>query len=115
MEIKGEEILARPVEHILQAGPEDRNIFKRLFGACNVWVKCPQDELKMFNDIESGLYDMLIIVDDVLDGTILRRGLPSAHMVYGIPLTLCTALHKMVLIMKNVLCYAENRGVTNNH
>ncbi|KAJ3658251.1 hypothetical protein Zmor_010003 [Zophobas morio] len=41
----------------------------------------------MFNDIESGLYDMLIIVDDILDATILRKGLPSAHMVYGIPLT----------------------------
>ncbi|XP_063924826.1 terpene synthase-like [Zophobas morio] len=63
----------------------------------------------MFNDIESGLYEMLIIVDDILDGTILRRGLLSAHMVYGIPLTLYATLHKMVLIMKNVLCYAENR------
>ncbi|XP_063923648.1 terpene synthase-like [Zophobas morio] len=103
------DILARPVEHILQAGPEDRNIFKQLFGACNVWVKCPQDELKIFNDIESGLYDMLIILDDILDGTVLRKGLPSAHLVYGIPLTVHATEHKMFLIMKNILCCAKIR------
>ncbi|XP_063924471.1 terpene synthase-like [Zophobas morio] len=63
----------------------------------------------MFNDIESGLYDMLIILDEILDRTILRKGLPSAHMVYGIPLTVHATEQKMFLIMKNILCYAKIR------
>ncbi|XP_063924824.1 terpene synthase-like [Zophobas morio] len=106
---KDEEILSRPLGHTLQVGPENRNIFKQSIFSCNVWVKCPQDALKVFNDIGSSLYDVLIVLDDILDGTILRRGLPSAHMVYGISLTVHATVHKMFLIMQNVLCYAENR------
>ncbi|KAJ3652916.1 hypothetical protein Zmor_018841 [Zophobas morio] len=109
METEDEVILARPMKHILQAGPENRNILKLFVSSFNNWVKCPKDALKVCADIANGLHEINLVLDDVLDGTILRRGLPSAHMVYGIPLTVQATLYKIFLIMQNLLCYAEDR------
>ncbi|KAJ3652917.1 hypothetical protein Zmor_018842 [Zophobas morio] len=109
MQIGVEEIVTRPTDHILQAGPENRNLLKIFVCSFNNWIKSPHDAVKICADFGNALHDATIVLDDIQDGTILRRGLPSAHMVYGIPLTIRAALHKTFLIMQNLLCYAENR------
>ncbi|KAJ3652911.1 hypothetical protein Zmor_018836 [Zophobas morio] len=109
MQTQDEVVISRPIEHIVQAGPENRNILKLFVCSFNNWVKCPQDALEVCADIGNALHDMILILDDIQDETILRRGLPSAHMVYGIPLTVHATLYKTFLIMQNLLYYAENR------
>ncbi|XP_063924481.1 terpene synthase-like [Zophobas morio] len=110
MQIRVEEIVTRPTDHILHAGPENRNLLKIFVCSFNNnWIKSPPDAVKICADFGNALHDATIVLDDIQDGTILRRGLPSAHMVYGVPLTIRAALHKTFLIMQNLLRYVENR------
>ncbi|XP_063925129.1 terpene synthase-like [Zophobas morio] len=82
-----EEILARPIKHVSQPGSETLNLWKRSIHSYNFWIKCPKDAQKIFADFSDTAYDIFIVVDDLEDETKLRRGISSAHEVYGVPLT----------------------------
>ena len=45
------------------------------------------------------------------DRTILRRGIPAAHMVYGIPLTVQATIYKTILSLEELFHYLEDSKV----
>lgn len=47
-------------------------------------------------------FHFIIRIDDIEDGSLLRRGLPVAHKIYGIPLTINCANYVYFLVMKEV-------------
>ena len=49
------------------------------------------------------IYIYIIRIDDIEDNSILRRGLPAAHTVYGIPLTINTANYAYFICLKSAL------------
>ncbi|XP_063924483.1 geranylgeranyl pyrophosphate synthase-like [Zophobas morio] len=112
MQPQDEKILARPIEHIVLAGPEDRNIFKQIIISFNTWVKCPPDALKICVDVGNRIQDIFLVLDDIEDGTTLRRGFPAAHLVYGIPVTVHAAVYNTFRLMQKLFSYAENREDT---
>ncbi|CAH4035639.1 unnamed protein product [Pieris brassicae] len=44
-----------------------------------------------------------IKIDDIQDNTLVRRGVPAAHCVYGVPLTLNTSIHIITLVLQELL------------
>ncbi|KAJ3658218.1 hypothetical protein Zmor_009971 [Zophobas morio] len=103
-----EEILARPILHTLQSGPENRNIVKQFVRSFNFWIKCPKDARKTFIEVGDGFQDLFVVSDDILDETILRRGIPAAHLVYGVPLSVRATIYRGILLFQNLLSYADD-------
>ncbi|KAJ3644206.1 hypothetical protein Zmor_026876 [Zophobas morio] len=100
---KDEEILLAPIIHVTQPGPEYRNIMRRLWRACNYWIKCPKNLQKIYGDIGDTIYNVALILDDIEDLTKVRRGIPAAHMVYGVPLTVQATIHKAILLFQDLI------------
>ncbi|OHW95340.1 geranylgeranyl pyrophosphate synthase [Colletotrichum incanum] len=59
--------------------------------ALNVWLQVPQKKMEVINNIISTLHSASLMLDDMQDRSPLRRGQPSAHMVFGESQTINTA------------------------
>ena len=62
-----------------------------LIDAFNVWLKIPADKVDTIKQIVSRLHNASLLVDDIEDGSQLRRGKPVAHAIFGVPYTLNAA------------------------
>ncbi|KAK2024969.1 polyprenyl synthetase [Colletotrichum zoysiae] len=65
-----------------------RELFIR---ALNWWLNVPDDKLAGIQDVVSYLHQSSLMLDDIEDGSKLRRGQPSTHTVYGIGQTINSA------------------------
>ncbi|CAF4104068.1 unnamed protein product [Adineta steineri] len=68
-----------------------KNIRTKLIHAFNYWFKISDEKLIIIDDIIDKLHNASLLIDDVEDGSSIRRGAPAAHTIYGIPLTINTA------------------------
>ncbi|WVW83511.1 hypothetical protein I302_105532 [Kwoniella bestiolae CBS 10118] len=75
----------------------------KLIDAFNVWLKVPEEDLKVVTRIVRMLHNASLLMDDVEDNSELRRGLPVAHTIYGIPQTINTANYVYFLAMQELL------------
>jgi geranylgeranyl diphosphate synthase type 3 len=41
-------------------------------------------------------------IDDIQDNTIIRRGIPVAHLIYGVARTINAAIYKMLKVLQSV-------------
>jgi len=58
------------------------------------------------------LHNASLLIDDIEDNSKLRRGVPVAHKIYGIPLTINAANYIYFLAMQKALTL-EHPDVTN--
>ncbi|WWC61487.1 uncharacterized protein I303_104071 [Kwoniella dejecticola CBS 10117] len=75
----------------------------KLIDAFNLWLKVPEDSLKVVTRIVRMLHNASLLMDDVEDNSELRRGLPVAHTIYGVPQTINTANYVYFLAMQELL------------
>lgn len=68
-----------------------KNIRGKLIEAFNVWLKVPEEKLCIITDVIGLLHTASLMVDDVEDSATLRRGVPVAHSIFGIPQTINSA------------------------
>ncbi|XP_061377707.1 terpene synthase-like [Danaus plexippus] len=80
-----EEILA-PYTHLTQI--RGKEFKEQLVKSFNHWLKIPDNQLKNAIDIMTMVKNATLLLDDIQDSSLTRRGLPAAHCVYGVPLTL---------------------------
>jgi geranylgeranyl diphosphate synthase, type III len=57
----------------------------------------------VIDDIISMLHNASLMIDDIEDGSTLRRGEPAAHVVYGVPLTINAAELTCFLAMQKAM------------
>lgn len=53
----------------------------------NTWLHVPPERLIIINKVVRMLHTSSLLVDDIEDNSDLRRGIPVAHSVFGIPQT----------------------------
>src|SRR5687767_13097913 len=81
--------LLRPYIYINnKPGKNIRSIF---IDALNYWLKVPTSEINIIKDIINKLHNASLLIDDIEDNSLLRRGVPVAHNIYGIPETINSA------------------------
>ncbi|CAF1074214.1 unnamed protein product [Adineta steineri] len=68
-----------------------KNIRTKLIHAFNYWLKTSDEKLIIIDDIIDKLHNASLLLDDIEDGSSIRRGVAAAHTIYGIPLTINTA------------------------
>ncbi|KAH7910040.1 isoprenoid synthase domain-containing protein [Hygrophoropsis aurantiaca] len=68
-----------------------KEIRGRLIEAFNQWLNVPKDKLDVIIRVVGLLHNASLLLDDIEDDSHLRRGIPVAHKIYGIPQTINTA------------------------
>ncbi|XP_076646182.1 geranylgeranyl pyrophosphate synthase quemao isoform X1 [Halictus rubicundus] len=96
-----DEILLEPFSYILQV--PGKQIRAKLVQAFNYWLKIPQDKLQAIEDIIQMLHTSSLLIDDIQDNSVLRRGIPVAHNIYGIASTINAANYALFIALEKVI------------
>lgn len=96
-----DEKLLQPFKYILQV--PGKQIRAKLAHAFNYWLKIPADKLNVVGDIVQMLHNSSLLIDDIQDNSILRRGIPVAHSIYGVASTINAANYVLFIALERVL------------
>lgn len=86
----------------LDANP-GHGVRSKLINTLDWWLKVPQEKLKLIDETIRMLHTSSLMIDDIEDGSELRRGRPSSHMVYGVPLTINAANYVYFLGIRQLI------------
>ena len=75
--IDQEKKLLEPLAYLLQV--PGKNIRKKLLHAFNLWMNVEDTKVHEIGEIVQMLHNASLLVDDIEDNSILRRGIPVAH------------------------------------
>ncbi|KAG1165906.1 hypothetical protein G6F36_013153 [Rhizopus arrhizus] len=95
-----EDILLEPFQYLC-ANP-GKDIRSKMIEAFNLWLQVPEDDLKVITRVIEMLHSASLLIDDVEDDSILRRGVPAAHHIYGIPQTINCANYVYFLALSEL-------------
>ncbi|KAL5119937.1 geranylgeranyl pyrophosphate synthetase [Pleosporales sp. CAS-2024a] len=84
-----ERILLGPYDYLY--GHPGKDIRSQCIAAFNLWLKVPPERLDVITRVVGMLHTASLLVDDVEDSSLLRRGIPVAHSIFGTPQTINTA------------------------
>ncbi|KAL4240164.1 Geranylgeranyl pyrophosphate synthase [Mactra antiquata] len=96
-----EKILLDPYLYICQI--PGKKIRGKLALAFNHWLKIPDDKLQIIGEATQMLHNASLLIDDIEDNSNLRRGIPVAHNIYGVPHTINSANYVYFLGLQKVL------------
>ncbi|XP_054009287.1 terpene synthase-like isoform X1 [Hylaeus anthracinus] len=101
-------ILLQPFNYILKLpGKQIRSL---LASAFNLWLKIPQDKVDSINDIVNIVHNYTLLIDDIQDNSVLRRGFPVAHSIYGIASTINSANYGSFIALEKVIALGHPEG-----
>ncbi|XP_058831615.1 terpene synthase [Topomyia yanbarensis] len=93
-------ILLEPFEYIQQIpGKQFRS---KMALAFNHWLNIPVEKLVAIGEIVQMMHNSSLLIDDIEDNSILRRGIPVAHKIYGIASTINAGNYVLVLALAKV-------------
>lgn len=101
-----EKIITGPYDYLFAHPGKD--IRSALIEAFNVFLRVPPDSLKVITKVVGMLHTSSLLIDDVQDGSILRRGIPVAHNIFGTAQTINSANYVYFLAMQE-LQHLENK------
>ncbi|KAG1772281.1 isoprenoid synthase domain-containing protein [Suillus occidentalis] len=84
-----ESALLEPYTYIT-ANP-GKKVTEKLVEGFNLWLNVPKDKLAVVKRAAGLFHNASLLVDDIEDDSQLRRGIPVAHKIYGVPQTINTA------------------------
>ncbi|KAI9331158.1 geranylgeranyl pyrophosphate synthase-like protein [Obelidium mucronatum] len=100
-EIEEQRILLEPFVYLTQA--RGKEIRSKLVHAFDLWLKVPQDKLNVISEIIEMLHTASLLIDDVEDGSDLRRGIPVAHKIYGVASAINSGNYVYFLALKKAI------------
>ncbi|CAI7590152.1 unnamed protein product [Penicillium glandicola] len=80
-----------------------KNVRQTLIAALNSWYKVPVKSLLVIEGAVNFLHNSSLLLDDIQDGSTLRRGKPVAHQIFGVGQTINTATY----LMNEALCLIQ--------
>jgi geranylgeranyl diphosphate synthase type 3 len=79
-------ILEEPYRYLLEV--PGKGIRAHFIKAFNTWLQIDEDRLKNITEIIDMLHTASLLIDDIEDNSKLRRGVPVAHLIHGVPATI---------------------------
>jgi geranylgeranyl diphosphate synthase type 3 len=79
-----------------------KEIRSKLIDAFDHWLKVPKDKLTIITKVVEMLHTASLLIDDVEDDSNLRRGVPVAHSIYGVPTTINCANYVYFLALNEL-------------
>ncbi|WPH02429.1 Hypothetical protein R9X50_00529300 [Acrodontium crateriforme] len=84
-----ENILRGPYDYLESVPGKD--IRSQLIAAFNAWLRVPAPALAIITKVVGMLHTASLLIDDVEDNSVLRRGVPVAHSIFGTAQTINSA------------------------
>ncbi|KAK5164005.1 hypothetical protein LTR04_002105 [Oleoguttula sp. CCFEE 6159] len=84
-----EKILFGPYDYMFNHPGKD--IRAQLISAFNAWLQVPKESLAIITKVVGMLHTSSLLIDDVEDSSLLRRGVPVAHSIFGVAQTINSA------------------------
>ncbi|KAI4150687.1 MAG: hypothetical protein L6R39_002202, partial [Caloplaca ligustica] len=84
-----EQILLGPFDYMMNHPGKD--VRKHLISAFNAWLQVPPSSLEIITRVIGMLHTASLLIDDVEDNSLLRRGIPVAHSIFGTAQTINSA------------------------
>jgi len=88
-----------------------KQIRSKLSIAFNYWLKVDPEILEKICDIVELLHNASLLIDDIEDGSELRRGQPAAHAIFGIPQTINAANYVYFIALERTLALKHPKAV----
>lgn len=105
-----EKILQGPYEYLsAQPGKEIR---AQLISAFNEWLEVPPENLEIITKVVGMLHTSSLLVDDVEDSSLLRRGLPVAHSIFGTAQTINSANYIYFCALQELQKLSNPKAIT---
>eukprot|EP01094_Clydonella_sp_ATCC50884_P028286 TRINITY_DN843_c0_g1_i4.p2 TRINITY_DN843_c0_g1~~TRINITY_DN843_c0_g1_i4.p2 ORF type:complete len:356 (-),score=108.10 TRINITY_DN843_c0_g1_i4:1190-2161(-) len=79
-------VLEEPYAYLLSV--PGKGIRVKLLNAFNQWFKVSKEVVDEVGKVVQMLHTASLLIDDIEDNSKLRRGIPVAHLVYGVPSTI---------------------------
>ncbi|CAK7262894.1 geranylgeranyl pyrophosphate synthetase [Sporothrix epigloea] len=95
-----ERIVCGPFEYL--NGTRGKEFRTQLINAFNGWLEVPAESLEVITRVVGMLHTASLLVDDVEDSSSLRRGLPVAHNIFGVPQTINSANYIYFLALQEL-------------
>ncbi|XP_052740716.1 terpene synthase [Bicyclus anynana] len=96
-----EKELLAPYAYLLQI--KTKQIRMKIALAFNHWLQVPEDMERYIVNTIYMVHTGSLLIDDIQDNSTFRRGIPAAHCVYGVSLTVNTCQHANMLIFTRVM------------
>ena len=96
-----EKIVLGPFDYMY--GHPGKDIRKQLIAAFNAWLRVPEENLAIITKVVGMLHTASLLVDDVEDSSILRRGIPVAHGIFGTAQTINSANYVYFAALQELL------------
>ena len=103
-------LLLEPYSHILTV--PGKNIRGKLIAGFNMWMDVAQEKIEAIEEIVQMLHNASLLIDDIEDSSILRRGLPVAHLIYGQASTINCSNYVMFIGLEKTLALGHPDAVT---
>jgi geranylgeranyl diphosphate synthase, type III len=84
-----ETVLRGPFDYLMASPGKDFRT--QLIRAFDAWLEVPPESLEVITRVVGMLHTASLLIDDVEDMSSLRRGLPVAHKIFGVPQTINSA------------------------
>ncbi|KAL2855830.1 isoprenoid synthase domain-containing protein [Aspergillus pseudoustus] len=97
---ENEKIVIGPYDYMLQHPGKD--LRRQMIHAFDAWLKVPPDSLAIITKVIAMLHTASLLIDDVEDNSLLRRGIPVAHSIYGTAQTINSANYVYFLALQEV-------------
>ncbi|TGJ87063.1 hypothetical protein E0Z10_g1663 [Xylaria hypoxylon] len=95
-----EKIILSPYDYIAsEPGKEFRTL---LLNAFNAWLEVPQANLDIITKVIRMLHTSSLLIDDIQDNSMLRRGRPVAHNIFGVAQTINAGNYVYFLALKEL-------------
>ncbi|KAE9980601.1 terpene cyclase [Venturia inaequalis] len=95
-----ERILLGPYDYLLEHPGKD--IRATMISAFNSWLQVPEQSLAIITKVVGMLHTASLLVDDVEDSSLLRRGVPVAHSIFGVPQAINSANYVYFLALQQL-------------
>lgn len=104
------EIVLEPYNYLI--GNVKKEWRSELIGALNHWMNVPPAPIKAIAEVIRMLHNSSLIIDDIEDGSLLRRGKPAAHCIFGTPSSINSANYVYFLALQKVIELERPDAVT---
>lgn len=87
-----------PMQYLSQI--PGKNVRATLIDCFQTWLQIPAEKIAIIKEIIASLHNASLLVDDIEDNSKLRRGVPVAHSIYGVAMTINCANYVYFLALE---------------
>lgn len=93
-----EHLVREPFDYVYSQ--KGKNLRGQMMAALNMCLHVPEERATIIDSVVGMLHTASLLIDDIEDGSDLRRGKPASHIIYGVPQTINSANYVYFLAMQ---------------